>query len=62
MTAPKGRGFLTAIKELGDIRILGRYQWESLPTNFLFGIKLPTGEYRLKNDEGDEGAMIISGV
>jgi hypothetical protein len=47
--------------ELGDVRVLGRYQWRSEDSaahklNFYgvnFGLKLPTGEIHVRNAAGD---------
>jgi hypothetical protein len=42
------------IDELGDVRLLGRFQPESSSVSWLFGIKLPTGEIEFENENGDE--------
>jgi hypothetical protein len=42
------------ISELGDVRVLGRYQLQDHPTNILFGLKLPTGKFDVDNDEGEK--------
>jgi hypothetical protein len=44
------------ISQLGDVRILGRYQLnDSGQTGFglLLGVKLPTGDFRIQNADGD---------
>ena len=41
------------IQGLGDARLLGRYQLRTQPLSLLFGLKLPTGETDVDNDDGE---------
>jgi outer membrane putative beta-barrel porin/alpha-amylase len=47
-------------RELGDVRVMGRRQWVMESNGSVgfaglnFGVKLPTGKYDVKNDEGEE--------
>lgn len=42
------------IQEFGDARVLGRYQFQETSANLLFGVKLPTGQFDVTNQEGSE--------
>jgi len=44
--------------EAGDVRVLGRYKFDQQPfqsgaAGVKFGLKLPTGDYEVANDDGD---------
>ena len=40
--------------KLGDARIIGRYRFTSSPNaGVQFGLKVPTGDYKVANDEGE---------
>ncbi len=41
------------INEPGDARLLGRFQPEDSPIGWLFGVKLPTGDFESANASGD---------
>jgi Putative MetA-pathway of phenol degradation len=50
--------------EIGDARVLGRYQFalhSEAPSalGFSLGVKLPTGKYDVKNDDGDEAERTL---
>lgn len=39
---------------LGDIRVTGKYKPATDKPGFLFGLKLPTGDYDIANEDGEE--------
>ncbi len=50
--------------KLGDIRLLGMYQFENeknpqVSYGLTFGLKLPTGSYRVTNDDGKEAERAL---